>query len=908
MPTILELFRGSNKDITPNIPDETPLRKIFPNSPQDKAVHSSQINLVKQELSGIRIKSKVELNNPLIYGNEAIRIATRSTSSVEKMKQATGGSAASGGLIGKALGAITGGGFGKFLFGGKVTSLNQARDGINSRIGIPVNAIPTYVNNTGELQAGIEPDTMITLSKIRNDAKGTIVGTFLKNTGGGNPKTIGKQILGQGISLVKDKLRKALFGNPNTLGANTAGATDKWEYSSKLPYSKQIDNVKFNSKSVSKIDKGATDITKKVTQLQLDAKKKLGEASANATASLKQKLKGSASPTALDELLEKKDNERLENDRPYNKKYSSYVTSNSTKTNLKIPTTESNDVDKKVIELREDAKKKLGESSKNSTDLLKKKLKGTESKPEIDKAVEAKTKTTTATPTTYSGKLGDYTNEKVSERIDLSLVSPVYGIDRRKTKGVFGTSPYAFKDVKNNTGAVMPNDPTRPYSGIVGGTKIGTLETKYGITSNKGDLINSSYGVGGTPLGYLPDGDKKDLITFAIAGVNDKQKVYFRTLVTGLSETVSPTWDSAKFVGNPYSYYTYGGVERSVSLQLKMYCMNSSELASMWQRIQFLTSKAYPTIDKSNLVNPPFIEFTLGNIYQNKTAFINSLSYTIPDDGVWETGMDGMQLPKIVEVQFEFKFVENIGVEHKLYGTAISKEAVKTINNKRAQQSGTTTTVNQQPKTGGTAATTNNGGKATASQVVQPTTPPPPINNVGAPQTEAPKPQSKSGGMLGVDSTPKSLNTGKPAETPKQSNDPAMLTSIAMSSQTKEREDKEKALKKYDSYPEWVRSIFAYHETGGRKLNEIKKLNETAFYFEWVDEDDDTYEQVAHAKLNEDGTFQNNNISSYSRWCTKFNDGKDPLNKYFHNKDGKIASKTEMATANTPKSSNQLGF
>lgn len=898
MPTILELFRGSNKDITPTILDLTPVQELFAGSTQEKSVKSDQINLIEQELSGIRIKSLVELNNPLIYGNEAIRIATRSTSSVEKMKQATGGSAADGGLIGKGLGAITGGKFGKFLFGGKVTSLNQARDGINSRIGIPQNVIPTYVNNTGELQAGLEPDTMITLSKIKNDAKGTIVGTFLKNTGGGNPKTIGKQILGQGISLVKDKLRTALFGNPNTLGANTAGATDKWEYSSKLPYSKQISNVKFNSKSVSKVDKGATDITKKVTQLQLDAKKKLGEASANATASLKQKLKGTESKTELNKFLDEKTKEKTENARPYNEKYSSYVNKNSVETNLGIPTTESTDTTKKDTAEIGKAKEKLGPTATS----VKAKLKGTESKPEIDKAVESKTKTTTATAKTYEEKM----DVNTLNGIDLSLVSPVYGIDRRKTKGVFGTTSNAFKDIKNNTGAVMPNDPTRPYSGVVGSTKTGTLETKYGITSNKGDLINSSYGVSGGGS----DGDKKDLVTFSIAGVGDSQKVYFRTLVTGLSETVSPTWDSAKFVGNPYSYYTYGGVERTLSLQLKMYCMNSTELGTMWQRIDFLTKKAYPTIDKNNLVNPPFIEFTLGNMYQKKTAFINSLSYTIPDDGVWETTMDGMKLPKIVEVQLEFKFVENVGAELKPYGFAISKEAVKTINNKRAQQSGNTTTVSQQPKTGGAAPTTNGGGTATTPQVVQPATPPAPINSVGVPQTEAPKTESKSGGMLGVDSTPKSLDTGKPAETPKQSNDPATLTAIAMSSQTKEREDREKAYKKYDSYPEWVRSIFAYHETGGRKLNEIKKLNETAFYFEWVDTDDDTYEQVAHAKLNADGTFQNNNISNYSRWCTKFNDGGDPLNKFFHNKDGKIASDKDLAdmAAASPKPSNQLGF
>jgi len=875
MPTILELFRGSNKDITPKILDLTPVQELFIGSTQEKSVKPDKLTLIEQELSGIRIKSKVELNNPLIYGNEAIRIATRSTSSVEKMKQATGGSAADGGLIGKGLGAITGGKFGKFVFGGKVTSLNQARDGINSRIGIPQNVIPTYVNNTGELQAGLEPDTMITLSKIRNDAKGTIVGTFLKNTGGGNPKTIGKQIIGQGISLVKDKLRTALFGNPNTLGANTAGATDKYEYSSKLPYSKQIDNVKFNSKSVSKVDKGATDITKKVTQLQLDAKKKLGEASANATASLKQKLKGTESKTELNKLLDEKTKEKTDDARPYDEKYNSYVTSNSKETNLGIPGKESTDTIKKDTAEIGKAKEKLGSTATSVKD----KLKGTESKSEIDKAVESKTKTTTATEKIYSEKM----DVNTLNGIDLSLVSPVYGIDRRKTKGVFGTSPNAFKDIKNNTGAVMPNDPTNPYSGVPG-AKASTLETKYGITSNNGDLINSSYGVNGSG-----NGDDKDLVTFSIAGVGDSQKVYFRTLITSLSETVSPTWDSAKFVGNPYSYYTYGGVERTLSLQLKMYCMNSAELSTMWQRIQFLTGKAYPTIDKNNLVNPPFIEFTLGNMYQKKTAFINSLSYTIPDDGVWET-VDGNQLPKIVEVQMEFKFVENIGAELKLYGTPISKEAVKIINKRRAEQSGTTTTVNEEPKTGGSAPTTNNGGTASAPQVVQPTTPPAPINSVGVAQTEAPKTESTSGGMLGIDSTPKSLDTGKSVETPKESNDGASLATIANTTEPSFNEKVRKSFTKYKNQgiTDRISAWFANIEGHDGKITNIKKIGEDEWFanVEYKDEDGKIHNFVYSDENRKEG---------YGSWV-KRNNGKDPMNLFF--------SKEQMdkiSTANPPK-------
>ena len=606
MPTILELFRGSNKDITPTILDLTPVQELFKGSTQEKSVKPDKLTLIEQELSGIRIKTKVELNNPLIYGNEAIRIATRSTSSVEKMKQATGGSAGDGGLIGKGLGAITGGKFGKFVFGGKVTSLSQARDGVNSRIGIPQNMIPTYVSDTILFKAGREFNTMSTLADIRNDETGKLVGKFLKQTGGGNPKTIGKQIIGQGISLGKDKLRTTLFGNPNSLGANTTGAADSfsgidsggkkpangsWEYSSKLPYSKQISNIKFNSKSVSKVDKGATDITKKVVQLSLDAKQKLGEASSNLTASLKQKAQ--SNNTALNEFINEKKSKEPSYDNPFTKI--------------------------------------LGDYNKNEDG--------------------------TPTPLVKGGdKYG---------RIDLKLVSPAYGITRDNDK--FGKSPHAFEDTKKIISKYKKyNDPTNPYTGVAGSVKTPTLETKFGINSggtNKGDLINSEYGVDGKS-----DGDDKDLITFSITDIRNSKKVYFRTLVTSLSETVSPTWDSAKFVGNPYSYYTYGGVERTLSLQLKMYCMNSVELGKMWERIQFLTSLAYPTIDSNNLVNPPFIRFTLGNIHKEKPAFINSLSYTIPDDGVWETEIKGQQLPKIVEVQMEFKYVEYVGIEKELFG------------------------------------------------------------------------------------------------------------------------------------------------------------------------------------------------------------------------------------------------
>jgi hypothetical protein len=792
MPTILELFKGSSKDITPKILDQTPVEDKFKGSTQEKSVVSDQLSKIEQEFKGVRFKSGVELNNPLLYGNQAIRIATRSTSDVEKMKQGTGGAATDGGLIGKGLGAITGGKFGKFVFGGKVTSLNQARDGINSRIGIPQNIIPTYVVNTGELQKGLESDTMVTLGNIKNDVKGTLVGKFLKQTGGGTPKTIGNQILGQGISLGKSKLRTTLFGNPNALGANNASDIDSfsgldsgkktpanggWEYSSQLPYSKQINNNKFSNKSVKQVDKAATDITKKVVQLREDAKKKLGEATSNATAQLKKKLLAS--------------------------------------------------------------------------------------KPEIDKLAEAKSeklKTNTSnSSTTYTKRLEGYKTEDVTTRIDLSLVSPIRGIDRRATKGVFGSEEYGFRAPDNNTGKVMPFDPTRPYSGLAGDQKIPTLETKYGLTSNNGDSVNKIFKAG-------PATEDRDLIPVQIKGISDKSEwVAFRALITGFTETVSPQWETSKFVGNPYSYHTYSGVERSASFNLKMYCMNPTELSVMWQKITFLTKKTYPTISKQRLVNAPFIKLTLGSIYADKEGYINSLSYTIADDITWETAEDNW-LPKVVDVQLEFKLVEWAGSEKTPYSYGLSKESVKAINTQRKEENAPV--VGTEPIT----TPTPSNKKSQLSWVLD--TPPAElkINNKGVEQT-APAPSETS--------KPKMADTGKPADTPQQNADTSTLTSIATTTKSEWEIEMEKRVEKLKAkgVPEVFWGAFSRADVNP---NSVKKIKEGVYYYEQP-RGDTGYTDRLMAEIRGNGWSG----GQYDSWVSYENKGVDPM-KETDSKTGKL--------------------
>lgn len=749
MPTILELFQGSSNNITPSPSEFFPVQKKFKGSTQEKSVKANTETLIEEETKGIRIKTAVELNNPRLYGNESVRIMNRTTKSVEDMKGSTGGSSATGGLIGKGLGALT---------GGKITSISGVRDFVNTKLGIPSNAIPTYVNKTGELQKGKEQDTMITLAKIKNDAKGTLLGQLLKQSGGGTPATIGKQILGKGISLGKEKLRGFLFGQPAQMGTNNSKpANGGWDYSSQSTYSTQIREARAQNEAptVEGIDKAKSDALKKANDIKQKGQEKLG----NLIGSAKDKLKGTSKETIT---------------------------------------------------------------------------------PAIDQAVESQTQTKT-TPTSelpYTKTLDGYKNEGGDEkltRIDLSLVSPVYGVDRKSTSGKYGTSDYAFQDVKNNTGVYSPYNPDTSYSS----TKKNNLETYHGI-KNGSDMINRSSKSTKEANDYLND---RDLIPFWIRSKSTGDTMHFRSIITGLSETVSPSWSTNKFFGNPFNFYTFDSVERSVSFTLTTYCLNPDELSKMWTKIEFLTDIAYPSINslknKKRFVTPPIIDFRLGDMYDAKIGFIETLTYTIPDNSTWETVADGALLPKIVEINIGIKFIETADSVDTKYSIERSKDQIKLINNRRSKQGGAFQT--------------------DSISTDETTKPLPKLNAKGIEQTNAPK-------EGGINKPQTDLKTNTPTPTPAASDSPTVAPTQPV---TKFDEIQAKNLEKLKSkgVPEAFHYGFSQIDVN---VDSVKKIRDGVYYYET------TYNDVV-SKMVAEQNGMGYNSSNIDIWIPMYNNGVNPF-------------------------------
>ena len=134
-----------------------------------------------------------------------------------------------------------------------------------------------------------------------------------------------------------------------------------------------------------------------------------------------------------------------------------------------------------------------------------------------------------------------------------------------------------------------------------------------------------------------------DFVPLKFKNVKTNEVTNFRGTITGLSETISPSWDSAKFSGNPFDFYTYTGVSRNVTFNFTVYPMNAFELVNNWTKLGFLTSLCYPLAYQGGdlgSVSAPFIFFTLGDMYKNRFSYIDSLQYTIPDTSNWQMDAD----------------------------------------------------------------------------------------------------------------------------------------------------------------------------------------------------------------------------------------------------------------------------
>jgi hypothetical protein len=248
---------------------------------------------------------------------------------------------------------------------------------------------------------------------------------------------------------------------------------------------------------------------------------------------------------------------------------------------------------------------------------------------------------------------------------------------------------------------IKPGDPdTYNKLGVISGSR----------TNIPGELKNSK-------------GKSLDMIYFYFYDLVNEIYIPFRATLSGIQDQNSADWDTIAYLGRADKLFVYRGFSRDVSFNFKVYANSIQELVPMWERIDYLVGLTRPSkyteltgrpsratvggsdapgtgtnpntgtrnigeagvitaqVDYSNsgFMYPPMIEFTIGDLYNEQPAVLNSVNVSVSEDATWETLHDDTyeyrsspspntiitqpnvkcrQLPNIVDVSVQLRLIE----------------------------------------------------------------------------------------------------------------------------------------------------------------------------------------------------------------------------------------------------------
>ena len=155
--------------------------------------------------------------------------------------------------------------------------------------------------------------------------------------------------------------------------------------------------------------------------------------------------------------------------------------------------------------------------------------------------------------------------------------------------------------------------------------------------------------------------NKKGDFYVKIKDLRNNNLLYFRGFVSGITENVSPSFTPTNYIGRSEPVYMYERADRDISFNLKIYPANFAEQTLMYNKINKLTSLAYPEYlsdgDAAFRMKPPFTELYMAHIgtrKQGQFGFIKSISYTTPGESDW----DALRvLPRLFDINISYQIL-----------------------------------------------------------------------------------------------------------------------------------------------------------------------------------------------------------------------------------------------------------
>jgi hypothetical protein len=179
------------------------------------------------------------------------------------------------------------------------------------------------------------------------------------------------------------------------------------------------------------------------------------------------------------------------------------------------------------------------------------------------------------------------------------------------------------------------------------------------------NTLQVPYGGKFDKLNWAPTADTtlpKDFIKFRIRDAVNGKWLVFPAHIGTITDTVTPSWTTEKYIGRPDSIHLYGGADRSVSFDFKVAAFTKQEIPIIQEKMNYLMGLGYPTfkkiLDTDDEERPvaPYIYLTIGDLFNNTPGYFSSIAITMEENATWELD-EGHQIPQVFSVSVEFVHV-----------------------------------------------------------------------------------------------------------------------------------------------------------------------------------------------------------------------------------------------------------
>jgi hypothetical protein len=286
---------------------------------------------------------------------------------------------------------------------------------------------------------------------------------------------------------------------------------------------------------------------------------------------------------------------------------------------------------------------------------------------------------------TYISSFGieTYKFETPTEYYSGSVIIPEYSeknpnIDLNNT---IQTDPYelGLDNVKNK------NSETNPYideiaDSIVGISRKNLFPSIFGISNtiktsgsiNRVDYILINNKKENPNVDRINTGETdrpiRDLIKFGFGIISNDtpsnvEFLQFRAYLNNFTDNFNPSWDSVKYIGRGEEFYNYTGFSRNISFNLAFAALTRQELIPLYNKINYLASLTAPDYTNNGYIRGNIVKLTIGDYIDNQPGIIDSLSYNIEDNTMWEINLEGDknigQFPHVLRAQIGMKLIHN---------------------------------------------------------------------------------------------------------------------------------------------------------------------------------------------------------------------------------------------------------